>query len=590
MNKQESARPEVKPNRKYVFLRLWRYLYNYKYLLALAFVLSIVGNVLALVGPYLAGKAIDAIGEVPGLAKMDEVFGYAGLMMLLYVISTGILFLLSVVLIKLSRKVTFQMRKDLFNRLTTLPVSFFDKNQTGDIVSRMSYDIDTVNASLSNDLLQIARSVIIVIGSFAMMVAISPVMVLMFVVTIPVSVLFTKYMTKRVRPLYRKRSAKLGELNGYAEEIISGQKIIKAYRREEEFIERFGVRNKEAVDAYFKADFYGSAVGPGMNFINNISLTAVSVIGAFLFLNGGITPGNLSSFVLYSRKFSGPVNEMANIISELQSAMSAAERVFKLIDEKPEPEDDTDALVLSDVKGSIEFENVNFGYDPNVTIIKDMSLKVQEGGVVAIVGPTGAGKTTVINLLMRFYDPQQGRILIDGQDIKKVTRDSLRRSFTMVLQDTWLFGGTIFENVAYGSDCATKEDVERVCRAAKIHTFIESLPEGYDTVVNEGGMNISKGQKQLLTIARAMLVDSKMLILDEATSNVDTQTEQRIRDAMLELMKGKTSFVIAHRLSTIMNADIILVMKDGRIVETGNHRELLEKKGFYSELFMSQYE
>ena len=294
--------------------------------------------------------------------------------------------------------------------------------------------------------------------------------------------------------------------------------------------------------------------------------------------------------MLYSRKFSGPVNEMANIISELQSAMSAAERVFKLIDEKPEPEDDTDALVLSDVKGSIEFENVNFGYDPNVTIIKDMSLKVQEGGVVAIVGPTGAGKTTVINLLMRFYDPQQGRILIDGQDIKKVTRDSLRRSFTMVLQDTWLFGGTIFENVAYGSDCATKEDVERVCRAAKIHTFIESLPEGYDTVVNEGGMNISKGQKQLLTIARAMLVDSKMLILDEATSNVDTQTEQRIRDAMLELMKGKTSFVIAHRLSTIMNADIILVMKDGRIVETGNHRELLEKKGFYSELFMSQYE
>ena len=583
-------RPQEKPqDRKKVLLRLWKYLYQYKWMVFAALALTIGSNLLALIGPTLSGSAIDAIGEHPGEAQFNQVFYYCILMVIFYAGSSLLSYLLSVLMIQLSQKVVYQMRKDVFDRLVTLPVRFFDGHQTGDIISRISYDIDTVNASLSNDLLQICTSVITVVGSLTMMILLSPLLVLVFAITIPASVLFTRYMTRRVRPLFRKRSAKLGELNGFVEEIISGQKTVKAYHREKHMIGRFDEKNTEAVDAYYRAEYYGSMTGPSVNFINNLSLALVSVFGAVLFLFGKLSLGDLSAFVLYSRKFSGPINEMANIISELQSACAAAERVFRLIDEEPEPADVPGALVLQEVEGDVEMQHVQFGYLPGKTIIHDLNLHAEKGNLVAIVGPTGAGKTTLINLLMRFYDPDSGAITLDGHNIRQVTRKSLRLSYAMVLQDTWLFHGTIFDNIAYGKKDATMEDVVRVAKAAKIHSYITRLPCGYQTILNEDGMNISQGQKQLLTIARAMLLDAKMLILDEATSNVDTRTEEEIQQAMRNLMKGKTCFVIAHRLSTIQNADTILVVRDGEIVEQGTHRELLDREGVYAGLYRSQF-
>lgn len=577
-------------NRKKVLLRLWTYLFQHKWMILAALLLTFTSNLLALLGPILSGLAIDYIGTAPGQANFPMVFYYCGLMLVFYIVSSGLSYLLSVLMVRLSQKVVYQMRKDLFDKLVELPVRFFDSHQTGDIISRISYDIDTVNSSLSNDLLQIATSVITVVGSLIMMLFISPILVLVFAVTIPVSILFTRYMTTRVRPLFRKRSAKLGELNGFVEEIISGQKTTKSYHQEETMIGRFDVKNGDAVQAYYEADYYGSMIGPSVNFINNLSLALISVFGALLYLAGNLTPGNLSSFVLYSRKFSGPINEMANIISELQSACAAAERVFRLIDEEPEPADVPGAFALPETAGDVRMEHIRFGYDPEKIIIHDLNLHAKPGSLVAIVGPTGAGKTTIINLLMRFYDPQEGRILMDGHDSRNITRKSLRAAYTMVLQDTWLFNGTIYENIAFSRPEATREEVEEAAKAARIHRYITQLPDGYDTMVSENGMNISQGQKQMLTIARAMLSDAKMLILDEATSNVDTRTEQQIQSAMRNLMKDKTCFVIAHRLSTIQNADEILVVQKGDIVEQGNHEQLMAKGGVYAGLYRSQFQ
>ncbi|GAB6109660.1 ABC transporter ATP-binding protein [Fusibacter bizertensis] len=578
-------------NRKGVILRLSKYLYAYKFHILLALLLTFAGNILSLIGPSLAGAAIDAFGTSVGQVDFHKVFGYIIIMLIIYGFSSLFSYFLAILMIQISQKVIFQMRKDVFDRLTDLPVGYFDQHQTGDIISRVTYDIDTINTSLSNDVIQIFTSLITVIGSLAMMIIISPQLVLVFVITIPTSIAFTRFMSKRTRPLFRKRSTKLGELNGFVEEIISGQKVIKAYHQEEVMIDRFDVKNNEAVEAYYNAEYYSSTVGPSINFINNLSLTLVSVFGAILYLLGQLTIGNVSSFVLYSRKFSGPINELANIISELQSSLAAAERVFKVIDELPETIDSIDAVDLSKVgiKGEISFENLTFGYIKEKIIIKNLNLRVRSGDVIAIVGPTGAGKTTIINLLMRFYDPQEGNIYIDDYNIKNVTRKSLRQSYAMVLQDTWLFQGTIFENIAYGKPNATLDEIIEVAKAAKIHNFIMHLPNGYSTLLNEEGINISQGQKQLLTIARAMLLDAKMLILDEATSNVDTRTELQIQEAMHDLMKDKTSFVIAHRLSTIQNADTILVVNNGEIVEQGRHQELLIKKGLYSEMYYSQF-
>ena len=573
-----------------LLLRLWKYMGRNALLLVLALVLSLSSSLLALYGPKLSGQAINAIDLGAGKVDMETVLRCAVLMVIFYAVSAGLTYLLNMVMIRLSRTISKQMRHDVFEKLTALPVGFFDRYQTGDIISTITYDIDTVNTSLSSDMLQILQSTVTIIVSFIMMLTIAPKLVLVFVVTIPVTILFTRWLTKRVRPLFRRRSAKLGELNGFVEEMLSGQKTIRAYGREEAVLENFDSKNDAAVTAYTKAEANGTVTGPSVNFINNVSLALVCVFGAVLFLRGQIRLGDLSSFVQYSRKFSGPINEIANIIAELQSAFAAAERVFALIDAEPEPVDSQDAQVLTDVAGDVRMEHVDFSYEPGKPIIKDLSFHAKPGSLTAIVGPTGAGKTTIINLLMRFYDVDAGAVYVDGHDIRTLTRDSLRKAFTMVLQDTWLFHGTIYENIAYGKPGATMEEVVAAAKAAHIHSYISRLPKGYDTVLSDNGTSISKGQKQMLTIARAMLLDAHMLILDEATSNVDTRTEQHIQAAMRALMREKTCFVIAHRLSTIQAADHILVLDGGQVVEQGTHESLMALNGTYRHLYESQFD
>ncbi len=586
----KSGKYEKPRDRKGTILRLLEYMMRYKFLLGLALGLTIVSNLLSLVGPMLSGYAIDAIEPGAGRVEFERVFYYASLMVLFYIASSVLSYLLAVLMIHISRKVVYRMRKDVFDRLMDLPVGYFDTHQTGDIISRISYDIDTVNTSLSNDLVQILTTMITVAGALVMMILISHRLVLIFAFTVPLSFALTKFITGKTRPLFRLRSRKLGELNGFVEEMISGQKTLKAYHQEKNTIEQFDARNEEAVETYYRAEYYGSVVGPTVNFINNLSLSMVSVFGALLYLAGQMTIGNISSFILYSRKFSGPINEAANILSELQSALAAAERVFGMIDELPEKPDVPEAVVLESTEGNVVLKDVTFGYYKDNPIIKNLNLQAHKGELIAIVGPTGAGKTTLINLLMRFYDAQSGMIQVDGYDIQKVTRASLRKKYAMVLQDTWLFQGTIYENIAYGKRDATMEEVVKAAKAARIHSYIMHLPKGYDTVLTDDGTNISKGQKQLLTIARAMLLDADMLILDEATSNVDTRTEKQIQQAMRELMEGKTCFVIAHRLSTIQNADEILVVNHGKIVEQGDHQTLMERKGFYYNMYCAQWE
>jgi len=591
-----------KKTRKHVIGRLLGYMMKHWPLVILALVMTLLSNQLALLGPNYLGDAVDAIAAEGGV-KMDIVMSNFYKMLVCYSVSAVLSYVMTVIMVNLSQKIIYSMRKQLFEHLTTLPVNYFDTHATGDIISRISYDIDTVNATLSHDLIQILTSIYTVVGSLYFMYRISKPLILVFFVTVPITIIFTKYKSKKIRPLFRKRSQKLGELNGYAEEMLSGAKSIRAYRREATITGRFDARNKEAVDAYYDAEYYGAMLGPFVNFINNLSISLIMIFGGILFLYSRsgvfvegaawfsfyITIGGVSKFVMYSRKFAGPINEFANILNEFQSCFSAAERVFRIIDEPSEPANAENAVVLTDFSGEVELKNVKFGYNPNKTIIHDLSLKTKPGQTVAIVGPTGAGKTTIINLLMRFYDVDSGEIRVDGNEIREVTRESLRKSYTMVLQDTWLFHGTIFENITYGREDATMEEVVAAAKAAKIHSFIEHLPDGYDTVLSDDGVNISKGQKQLITIARAMLPKSPMLILDEATSNVDSRTEIKIGEAMSALMENRTCFVIAHRLSTIQNADLILVVKDGNVIEQGDHEELLRLGGFYSTLYNSQF-
>ena len=573
-----------------LLLRLWRYMGRNRILVILALILSLSSSLLSLYGPKLSGEAINAIELGAGKVDFDTVWRCATLMAIFYICASIFTYLLNAVMIRLSRTISKQMRHDVFENLTSLPVGFFDRYQTGDIISTITYDVDTVNQSLSSDMLQILQSVVTVTVSFIMMLTIAPKLILIFLITIPATFFFTRWLTTMVRPLFRRRSAKLGELNGFVEEMLNGQKTIRAYGREQEVLKRFDEKNDAAVDAYTVAEANGTITGPSVTFINNVSLSLVCIFGSLLFLKGEVRLGDLSSFIQYSRRFSGPINEIANIIAELQSAFAAAERVFMLIDAESEPADSADAEILTDVRGDVRMENVDFSYEPGKSIIKNLNFHAEPGSLTAIVGPTGAGKTTIINLLMRFYDVDGGAIYVDGKDIRHLTRSSLRKAFTMVLQDTWLFHGTIFDNIAYGKPGATRAEVEAAARAAHIHSYISRLPQGYDTILSDNGSSISKGQKQMLTIARAMLLDAHMLILDEATSNVDTRTEQYIQAAMRELMKDKTCFVIAHRLSTIRSADHILVLDRGQVVEQGTHDSLMAQNGVYRKLYESQFD
>ena len=601
MNKTayENAAPAGGKKKLHVFGRLLGYMLRLWPLTLTGIALSLASNYLALLGPRYLGTAIDAVSAETGV-QMDVVWDSFRKMLVCYVLSAVLAYLMTVVMVQLSQKITYRMRRQLFESLTALPVSYFDTHTTGDIVSRISYDIDTVNATLSTDLVQVLTSIYTVLGSLYYMIRISRPLILVFAVTVPVSIAFTRLKAKKIQPLFRKRSRKLGELNGFAEEMLSGAKTIDAYDRAETMTERFDQKNREAVDAYYQAEYYGSVIGPSVNFINNLSLSLIMILGGILYLlskNGTVaegsvwflTIGGVTQFVMYSRKFSGPINEFANILSEFQSAFTAAERIFRIVDEPPEEGDREGATALSRVAGEVNIDDVSFGYTPQKTVLHDLTIDAKPGSTVAIVGPTGAGKTTIINLLMRFYDVDSGHIYVDGTEIRDIRRDSLRGAYTMVLQDTWLFYGTIYENITYGREDASREEVIAAAKAAKIHSFIERLPDGYDTLLSDDGVNISKGQKQLITIARAMLPHTKMLILDEATSNVDSRTEIKIQEAMSRLMEWRTCFVIAHRLSTVKNADVILVVRDGNVIEQGNHEELLRKKGFYASLYNSQF-
>lgn len=585
--------------KKGIFLRLGRYVLEQWPLFIFALILTLGANQLSLLGPKYSGAAIDAI-ELESGVDFVAVWHNIIRMLSCYLISAILSYVLSVTMIHLSQRIIYKMRKQVFEKLTTLPVGYFDTHATGDIISHLSYDIDTINSTLSHDLIQVMTSLYTVIGSLIFMWNISKPMILIFTITVPVSILFTRYRSKVVRPLFRARAKKYGELNGFAEEMLTGSRTISAYGRQEVISSRFNKINDEAMSAFYGAEYHSALLFPTINLINNISLTLVAVVGGILymysqngtFLEGSlffISLGGIAQFVQYSRKFAGPINEFSNILHEFQSAFSAAERVFAILDEESEKADKPNAATLTEVVGDVSINDVTFGYTEDKTVLKNVNVTAKKGQTVAIVGPTGAGKTTIINLLMRFYDPQSGEILIDGAPSDDLKRAELRRAFTMVLQDTWLFYGTIYDNIVYGREDVTPEEVYEAARSAKIASYIEGLPDGYNTILSDDGINISKGQKQLITIARAFLSKAPILILDEATSNVDSRTEQQIQNAMTELMKNKTCFIIAHRLSTIQNADTILVVKDGAIIEQGNHEQLIKKGGFYSSLYNSQF-
>lgn len=575
---------------KGAFMRLLSYLGAFKALILLVAVLCLISNVLSLWGPTLAGSAINEAAAGINKVNFEKVAYYAVRMLAVYVSSSLITILIHMIMVNVSKRVGRKMRQDVFDKLMRLPVGFFDRNQAGDIISRVSYDVDVISTCMATDVVAILTSVVTVAGALIMMVRISPVLSLVTLVTVPASIVFTAHMRKKTQPRFVKRSRSYGAMNGFVEEQLSGQKTIQAYAYEHQIDDKYEDINHQAAEAYYDADSLAATIGPTIGFINNIGLSLITLLGSVLYMNGAIGLGNISSFVLYSRKFSGPINEVANIINELFSALAAAERVFGLLDQPEELKDAEGARTLTDVEGNVALNKVSFGYDPDRTIIHDLSMRADAGKLTAIVGPTGAGKTTIINLLMRFYDVDSGSVTVDGQDVRELTRRSLRSAYAMVLQDTWVFRGTIFDNIAYGKENATMDEVVAAAKAAHIHPFIMRLPEGYQTVISEDGGNISKGQKQLLTIARAMLYTSNMLILDEATSNVDTSTEREIQRAMRKLMTGRTCFVIAHRLSTIRNADNILVVNQGDVVEQGTHDELMQARGFYYRLYRAQFE
>ena len=575
--------------KKSLLRRLARFLRPYGARLVLLVILMVASNLLALTAPMLSGWAVDAVGTEAGSVDFAGVLRNAGGMLACYACSSALNYIIASQLIKVGQGVSHDLRKAAFDRMSELPVEYFDTHPAGDLISRICYDVDTVNATISSDFLQLSTSALTVVGSFLMLLILSPWLTCVFFVTVPLSALLTRFQMKRIHPLFRLRSKELGALNGFAEERVGRQRAIRTYGVEAADLRQFEAYNDGASRAYYEADRASAALGPSVNFINNVSLAAISMFGALMYLNGALTLGSLSSFVLYSRKFSGPIREAANLLSELQASAAAAERVMDLLDEQPETGDAPGAIPAEDLRGDITFDHVDFGYDPARPVLRDFTAHIPAGSLAAVVGPTGAGKTTLVSLLLRFYEPQGGSITIDGVPVGQYSRDGLRRRLALVLQDTWLFGGTIAENIAYGTEGATREQIVEAAKAARIHRFVNSLPEGYDTVLTDEGAGISKGQRQLLAIARCLLTDADIVILDEATSNVDTETEGEISLALENLRRGRTCFVIAHRLATIRNADCILVLDQGGVAECGTHETLLAEDGIYAKLYAAQW-
>ncbi len=571
--------------------KLYSYIKQYKLFLIGAVVLTILSNTGTLIAPKLIENCVAIIESGLANADFSTLISFCVIMIVFYIVTYFLSILLSYTMMKFGQNVGFILRKSAFKKFDRLPVSYFDTHQTGDVISRFTYDIDMVSSSVGGTFVSFATSMITLIGSFFMMFTSNMTLMASFFVTIPISLVLGGIWAKKVREYNKEKSIKTGELNGFVEDKISGHKTIKVYSQEKNILKKFFIKNNEWGKAQYKADFRGAGIlRGGLQFVSQLTTTFLYIHSIFLLINGSITLAEITSFVLYAKMFTGIVNELSVIYSDLQSALATADRVFDFIEEPEEKDDDEDAVVLSNPKGDVHIKNVSFQYNEHRKILNNINIEASSNHVVAIVGHTGAGKTTLINLLMKFYHVNEGGIYFDGVNIEHLTKNSLRSACTMVLQDTWLFSGTIFENIAYGKENATLEEVIRAAKAVSLHEYISHLPNGYDTQITESTTNISSGQKQLITIARAMLLDAKILILDEATSNVDTLTEINVQNSMKELMKNKTSFVIAHRLSTIKNADTILLFDKGEIIEQGTHDELLALNKNYAKLYNSQFD
>ena len=578
--------------------KLLRYMSKYKIRLIGMMIFAIVGTVFNIVGPKILGKATTElfnglVAKVNGTGGID--FDKIGKILLwtlgLYLCSAAFSFVQGFIMTGISNDVSYSLRKDISGKMNRLPMKYYESRTYGEVLSRITNDVDTLQQGLNQSITQLITSVTTLIGVFIMMLSINVWMTLCALLILPCSMFIISKVMKRSQKYFRQQQKYLGDVNGQVEEVYAGQNIVKAFNKEDAVMATFEETNKKLYESGWKSQFFSGMMMPIMQFVGNIGYLMVALLGGFMTIKGDIEVGYIQSFFQYIRNFTQPVQQIAQVTNMMQSAAAASERVFEFLEEEEEEQTVEHPVTLENgVEGQVTFEHVSFGYRPDQIIIKDFSEQVQPGQKIAIVGPTGAGKTTLVKLLMRFYDVNSGRILIDGHDIREFDRRNLRECFGMVLQDTWLFNGTIMENIRYGRLDATDEEVIAAAKAAHAHRFIQTLPEGYNTVLNEEASNVSQGQKQLLTIARAILADNRLLILDEATSSVDTRTEERIQKAMDNLMKGRTSFVIAHRLSTIKDADVILVMKDGDIIEQGNHEELLAMNGFYANLYNSQFE
>ena len=573
------------------------YLSKYKFALIIVFVFAVGSAIFNIVGPKILGNATTEIfngliGKISGGAGID--FGKIGQILLtlliLYIVSAIFSFIQGFAMTNVAQKITYKIRNDVVSKINKLPMKYFDKRTHGEVLSIVTNDIDTLGMNLNQTITEIIRTVCMLVGIMIMMLSISWEMTLISIVILPIAGIIVKNIVGKSQKYFQKQQEYLAHVNGQVEEVYSGLNIVKVFNAEEKTIQNFEKANKELYNSGWRSQFLSGLMYPLLNFLSNIGYVGVAVAGGYLAINGTITVGNIQSFIQYNKQFTNQIGQIAQISATLQAMVAAAERVFEFLEEEEEKEFDNNIQTTSKLKGNVEFKHVHFGYDKNRTIINDFNSSIKEGQKIAIVGPTGAGKTTMVKLLMRFYDVNSGEILIDGHNIKEFNRGELRKMFGMVLQDTWLFGGTVKENIKYGKEDATDDEVIRAAKAAHVHHFIKTLPNGYNSVLNEDSSNVSAGQKQLLTIARVILADPKILILDEATSSIDTRTEIQIQKAMDNLMKGRTSFIIAHRLSTIKNADLILVMKDGNIIEQGNHDELIKQDGFYAKLYNSQFE